>query len=355
MIQGVNRSSSEQAYRAVMLDSSSSIKDFSLDRKKYYRKYILSEDVEEDEKENQATKMGKIAETLLMEPDLFDEKFYMSACAAPPTGLMLEFVEGLYKASKEATDNEGNISAPFDELAKEAYIYSGFKLPIATILNKFIGSDAEIFYDEIRRVRAKKMVVVTTQDVTYGERIVETLKLSPVTKDIVNLVTSSRYTVQNQLQIEGFSVEGHLLKGMLDKVIFDHQEKTIQVYDLKCVWAVENFYEEYYLYRRAYIQALVYYFAAKYLTETNKALKDYTVNFPMFIICDSTNYYSPLVYTLDEQDMKDAMEGFEHKGRKYPGVKEIIQNLHWALENNIWAISRENYLNKGIVLIQSKK
>jgi hypothetical protein len=136
-------------------------------------------------------------------------------------------------------------------------------------------------------------------------------------------------------------------------VIFDHVEKTIQFYDLKCVWAVENFYEEYYLYRRAYIQAIVYYYAVLYLVETNKALKDYKVLLPKFIVCDSTNYYSPLVYTLDEGDLKDAFEGFEHKGRKYPGVKEIIENLQWALENNIWNISRANYAVNGHVNIKN--
>ena len=51
-------------------------------------------------------------------------------------------------------------------------------------------------------------------------------------------------------------------KSMMDKVVVDHEKRTVQVYDLKCVWAVENFYEEYYLYRRAYIQAFLYWQAA---------------------------------------------------------------------------------------------
>ena len=38
MITGTTKT--EELYRAVMLDSSSSLKDFSMDRKKYLRKYI---------------------------------------------------------------------------------------------------------------------------------------------------------------------------------------------------------------------------------------------------------------------------------------------------------------------------
>jgi hypothetical protein len=47
--------------------------------------------------------------------------------------------------------------------------------------------------------------------------------------------------------------------------------------------------------------------------------------------------------------MQEAFTGFEHKGRKYPGVKQIIEDLKWAIENNVWNISKENYLNNGLV------
>ena len=54
MIKG--QTNTEANYRAVMLDSSSSLKDFSLDRKKYYRKYILNEPI--NEKETSAATIG---------------------------------------------------------------------------------------------------------------------------------------------------------------------------------------------------------------------------------------------------------------------------------------------------------
>jgi hypothetical protein len=46
-----------------------------------------------------------------------------------------------------------------------------------------------------------------------------------------------------------------------------------------------------------------------------------------------------------------AEDGFEHKGRKYPGVRDLVKDLTWALENDIWNISRENYTKNGIVTI----
>jgi hypothetical protein len=347
------KTKTEANYRALMLDSSSSLKDFSMDRKKYYKKYILNEVVEE--KENHAANMGRIVETLLMEPEEFDNKFYLSACASSPTGLMLEFVEALYRHTRDATDESGKVTRPMNELLEDAYKDSGFKIKYEAVINKFIGSDAEIYYNEIRKVRTNNLTVISSQDITQAEKIVEELRTNFTTAHIVNLVNSINYSVINQFQIENYEVDGHMFKSMLDKVIVNHQSRTIEIYDLKCTWSVENFYEEYYLYRRAYIQAYLYYKAVESLTkDSNSEYYGYSVNYPQFIVCDSANYYNPLIYTLDESDMKDAYEGFEHKGRTYKGVKNIISDLKWTVENNMWNITRENHLSGGVINIKSK-
>lgn len=341
----------EAQYRAVQLDSSSSLKMFSENRRKYYKVYVLNEKPEEED--NKAATIGRVVETLLLEPEEFDNRFYMSSCVNAPTGLMLSFVEGLYKFTKEATNEEGRITKDFEEIAKDAYVYSGFKIKLDAVLSKFSGSDAEIFYKEIREVRSKGLTVITTEDVTNAEKIVAELKSNFVTSQVINLVDSARWEVKNQFQVEGYSVDGHLFKSMMDKMVIDHEEKTIQVYDLKCTWSVENFYEEYYLYRRAYIQAYLYWKAAFSLTlDDTSEIHGYKVLHPRFIVCDSTNYMNPLIYTLSNEDMDNAYYGFEYKGRKYPGVKNIIKDLNWAIENDIWNISRENYINKGVINIK---
>jgi len=50
--------------------------------------------------------------------------------------------------------------------------------------------------------------------------------------------------------------------------------------------------------------------------------------------------------------MNDAYNGFEYNGKKYPGVKDIILDLKFAKENDKWTISRNNFLNGGIVNIK---
>lgn len=341
----------EKEYRATNLDSSSSLKEFSLDRRKYYKKYVLNEKLTEEE-DSKAAIVGRVVETLLFEKDKFDDRFYMSSLAKAPTGLMLEFVESLYRHTMAATNSDGTIGVEFEELAKKAHAESGFKIGLEAVLKKFIGTDAEIYYKEIREIRVKGLTVVTTDDVTNAERIVEELKTNEITCGILNLVNSDRWNVYTQFQIENYEIDEFPLKSMMDWLVVDHKEKTIQVYDLKCVWAVEGFYEQYYLYRRAYIQAYLYKQAA-YEFKEREGLEYYNVLNPAFIVCDSINYYQPLIYTLNGDDMDDAYNGFSHKGVKYPGVKQIIADVKWAKENDIWNISRTNCLNGGIVNIKS--
>lgn len=344
MIQGETKT--EAQYRAIYLDSSSSLKDFSMDRKKYHKKYILNQVVEDEE--SKAATTGRLVETLLMEPHLFDEKFHISTCMSTPTAMMLDFVEALYKYTVEATTEDGMVTRSFEDMCKDAYADAGFKITLEAVLKKFIGSEAEIYYKEIREVRSKKLTVVTTKEIENAEKIVLELRTNPTTAELVNLVNDTQYSVFNQLQVEGYEVFGHMFKSMMDKVIVDHKSKTVQVFDLKCTWSVENFYSEYYLYRRAYIQGFLYHKAAEsWASEVGYG--DYEVLFPRFIVCDSTNYMNPLVYKMTQNSMDNALNGFEHNGRQYPGVAQLIEDLKWTLDNDVWNISRDNYINYGIV------
>ena len=340
----------EQEYRNIDMDSSSSIKEFSLDRKKYHRKYILKEEIKE--KDTQAVMMGQLVELLLWEPDLFDNKFYMSACTVVPTGLMLKFVEAMYVHTKAAENKDGVVDATFEEIATNAYEDSGFKIKLDAVIKKFSESDAMIYFEEICTVRSNNLQVVDPNDVSNAEKIVDELRTNPITAQIVNQVTDARYTVLDQHKVFGYDVLGHSVKSMMDRIIIDHENKTIQVYDLKCTWTVENFYREYYLYRRSYIQAYCYYTACEHLQNTNPLYKDYRVEFPKFIVCDSINYFSPLIYTLDSTDMEDAFNGFTYNNRNYPGVEKILENLQWALDNDCWNISKSAAEAEGIINIK---
>lgn len=342
MINGTQKT--EKEYREVPVDSSSSLKEFSMDRKKYYKKYILNERVDDDE--SKASIVGRLVDCLLLESEEFDNRFAMSSVGKAPTGNMEKFVNSLYRNRIENEEIE------FAEIAKIAYKDSEYKWTLDKVLEKFIGSDAEIYFNEMLEIKRKGLTVVTLDDIQNAEKIVNELKNNPFTSKIIGLETDERYTVQNQVKIEGFEIDELPMKAMMDKVVIDHKNKIIQCYDLKCVWSVENFLEEYYLYRRAYIQAYVYYQACQKIKE-DLELEYYTVEYPKFIVVDSINYFNPLIYTTNSKDMIEAYMGFEYKGKTYPGIGNIIKDITWARDNGIWNISRNNYLNNGVVNLKN--
>src|SRR6476620_12439664 len=172
MIVGTQKS--EKSYREVELDSSSSLKEFAANRIKYYKKYVLREK-EEDEEESKASTIGRICETLLLEKDQFDNRFYLSSVIKGPSGLMEVFVSSLLKYSKEPYEN-------FEEIARKAYKDSGYKISFEKVLEKFVGTDHEIFFRESLEVQSKGLTVVTLQDVQNSEKIVELLKTNQTTK-----------------------------------------------------------------------------------------------------------------------------------------------------------------------------
>ena len=345
---------SEKEYRDIPVNSSSSLKDFSMDRRKYYKRHILKDKKkEEDENETIAVTMGRLVETLLMEPERFDDQFYMSSCVNIPGGLMGDFITSLARRTLKATNKDGVVTRDFMDIAAEAHIDSKYKLSLETVIGKFTGTDAEIYFNELRTVQFNNLTVVNSDDVNNAEKIVKELKNNFITNAIVNLETGKDFEVLNQVKVSGISIDGLPLKAMLDKVIINHKKKTIRFIDLKCTWNVEKFFKEYYLFRRAYIQAFVYQQALISLTQDiHSDYYKYTVELPYFLVCDSINYYSPLIYTVSEKDIEDAYNGFEARGWKYPGVKDIITNLKWSLENDRWDISRENFENNGHVTLK---
>ena len=41
---------------------------------------------------------------------------------------------------------------------------------------------------------------------------------------------------------------------------------------------------------------------------------------------------------MTQKSINNAFDGFEYKGREYPGVAQLIEDLKWALENEKWKL-----------------
>lgn len=359
----INNGRTEEQYRALECDSSSSIKIFAEDRLKYYKKFVKSEYTEEED--SFAIIIGKLVDCILLGTEQeMDDKFYKSTIVSPPTGLILQFVEALYTRTMESLNEEGKVTRTMEDLTLDAYndvkfdkngVMVGFKKQsYEKTVEIFSAGDAITYYREIRAVRPNGLTVITSSMVDIANRVVDKLKSSINTYNI--FTPNADVEVHNQLKIDGFEIDNLPLKGMIDRTHIHHSDRVIQPYDLKCTWDVEDFYEQYYLKRKTYFQAYIYHQALlNGSIELGFDYSDYEILPPSFIVCDSANFYEPLIYKLSVEDLDDAYNGFNHKNRHYIGLKQTIEDLIWAKKEDMWNVSKENNENNGVVLLNSKK
>lgn len=353
----------EQEYRALEIDSYSTLKDFLEDRKKYYKKYILKEPVKEEE--SPYLVFGNVTDCLMFTPSLFEEKFCL-AVSQVPTGQYGKFVEEMVRITFNTLSESGEVTMRLEDIIEEAYnkckydrngnVVDFKRDGLDVVKQKFVGTELEMYYRQRREAFGKTIIEATTLE--NARRIVGELRSNEVTRHIMSLETDEQIVVHNQFpiigKIAGVMVGGadYPLKCLIDKLVIDHKEKAIFIYDLKTAWDNEGEFLNNYFKYRYYIQMAVYFYLVVEWKRQQPAIESYTVHYPSFIVADSSNYKNPLIYATTHENFQQGMRGFTIRGKYYPGVIKAVQDLIWHKETGIWNISKDNHTAGGIVRIQ---
>lgn len=168
------------------------------------------------------------------------------------------------------------------------------------------------------------------------------------TKKYFNNISEDEYF---QLKIE-FEYLGKNVKVILDKVNINHEEKTIQGLDLKSGSVnSDNFMSNFFKFKY-YIQGALYQKALEKLKEEN--FKDYTILPFKFIYLPTFNINNPKVFILTNKWIDAAWNGFKTtSGYAHRGINEIVEEIIWHIDNQIFNETREFYLNDEINLDDS--
>lgn len=345
MITGeLNREKTEKEYRAVPMLSASDLRLFNTDRKKFYKEKVLGEPRVEEY--NKSILIGNLVHCLLLEPHAFDSRYMLSVCEKVPGGMLLAFVESLYRHSVASMDEEKIVQADFSSLVQIAYEESGYKIKLEAVIKKF-EEDGKPYFDQMMEAYGKGLEIVCMDDINIANRIVEITKADPFVGGYFSNIENC------ELKAEGFLVDGVEMKMMADKIIADHEHETIQLIDPKVVFDNQNFFREYYLKKQAYIQGYIYYMGLKSgKIDLGFDYSKYVILPPIFVAIDSGCYYAPVQYRMTVGALKKAYEGFTEQGRDYRGVKETLEELNWAKETGNWTISKKAYDNQGIINLE---
>src|SRR5260221_9108712 len=155
----------EKDYRALDIDSYSSIKVFIEDRKKYYKKFILKEVVKEED--TPETRFGSLVDCLLFTPDEYEERYALSLSTLP-TGQYGKLVSELWKITQDCITANGTITRTLESMLEEAYTNLKFdkdgnivdfkRDSFDTVKEKFISSPLEDHYRQLRESHGKIII-----------------------------------------------------------------------------------------------------------------------------------------------------------------------------------------------------
>lgn len=350
----------EREYRRLERDSYSTFKDFMDSRRKYYRKHVQGLDDDDDLEDSSSIKFGNLLDCLLFSPQEFESRFVIADFNVP-TGQMLDFCNALWKRTKESTTEEGRVTREFVSLCEEAFNDVAFDsngnrvafkqkgMNLQKVIERFQVEGAN-YYEHLRNSNGR--TVIEAQDQENAEQNIRELRSNFATRDIINTVTSETKTVYNQLVIL-WEYRGVPMKSMLDKVIVNHEEKKIYIYDLKTAWNVDGFYYNY-LKLRYYAQVACYNGAIIHWAQEQN-LQDYEIVPMRFIVVDPFGQYNPLVYETTQEHLREAVHGFIANGKKYAGIREAADELKWCKRMGLWNISRANYEKEGLVTLNYKQ
>lgn len=345
---------SEKAYRALDLDSYSSIKVYVDNRQKYQKKYLLKQKVkEENETTNSDLRMGSLVDALLFTPDDLNEKFVLTKSAAP-TGVMMDFVINLYNRTLISTTEEGVVTRDIGSLLADAYEDTKFKDgeqvafkrkgdTLEKITERFLINKEGFDYYEDLRDRGGR-IVITDQELENANRTVTKLRNHEYTRQIINKTTSIGFTVYNQLILKG-SYRGLDVKCMSDLVHVDERSKIVYPYDLKTIWNPEKFDHNYLKYRY-YLQC------GLYTAMMKEYFQGYEVKPLSFIVADKIGNQDPVIYMAQEEHLKQALKGFTTNNITYEGLEKAVEDLVYHKTTNHWTSSSDVRKTGGMRMIK---
>lgn len=341
-------------YRKLDALNQSMLKLFDTDPVKFYNQFKLGKSVRE--KKSTALSLGSLIDFFVLackgdEAEFnsrFDEKFALYT-GVKGSGQVFDLVDYLMEETENCLNERGEITCSFETrfnaaMARVRADGKYKKKDDKYILDDF-KKDGEAYFDILMENIGKTVVDVSLMD---KARIVGNKLLhDPFTAFLFRHDDKDYFThfpIEWRYRLS--ETQSIACKSELDMLILDHDHRTIQPMDLKNTYDNESF-DYMYIKNSYYLQNAFYDKAVKEWAAENDMDK-YIVLPMMFIVGDtSSNNRRPLIYSTSSQDVVNGMYGFKLRGNHYRGVHDLIMDIAWAEENDIWNCSREAFNNKG--------
>lgn len=328
---------SEKEYRKYPAISQSSLGYLDQHPKYYYYK-VYSKHKEEEDKSH--FRLGSAIDTYLTDPSEF-HKLFVKAAGYCPTEKMNVLCKSFFKHF-----HINKLS--YEDAFLMAYQESGYKTSSKAIREKFESKANQAYVKEL--LRTKDKTLLTDEEYQMVRSVGDQLRTCKHTREYFNpdyQEEHKEYLYQFPLL---FRCQGKECKGLLDLLIIDHKNKTMQIVDLKHTGKSNLFFKKSFLQFRYYLQAAFYTYGLQYFKKrskmtVNRDLSGYAIENFMFVVAESKTYNLPLIFTCTDNDLKVGREGGYDAsyGRYYKGYLQLLDELKWHENTGNWDMPKEAY------------
>lgn len=269
----------------------------------------------------------------------FNQKFHISNLQNKPSDTIKSIINQVYDHVREIYGREIQTIDRYANAILDACNDHNYQSRWIdnTRISKVV--EAWEYWEDLKSAEGK--TVLSSEENDLISQIVMSIRTSPNTSKYFQ--TSKDIEVLYQLAIY-FPYQGVDCKALLDMVVINHKEKTIQPIDIKTMGDQSIYFPKSLRQRRYDIQAAFYTEALK----SKKVYDTYEILPFKFIVESTVNPGNPLIFTCSDELLKIGREGrvdeyvrifnvFDHRHEKLPEIKgfqQLIEDYKWYMEND---------------------
>lgn len=285
--------------------------------------------------------LGKLVDLILFEPEKFDEQFYVYN-GSKPTATLGDLADIILTNFNELPTKEQVL-----KIVRINNYWSNIKKE-PTLIGKFDTDEFWSYINEMMASRGKKLV--TSEEHMLAREMVAILQSHKYSKDIFDVAKEDE-EIYDQFDLE-FKYHNFLFRGIIDRLIINHTDKTIQIVDLKTGTPSGTQFLSSFMTYRYYLQEAIYSLGVDYIRSELQLSDEYDL-LPFKFAYLGKNDSVPLVYTVTDKWHNAAINGFTTKsGRTYKGLNELLDEIQWHLDNQLFDLPKEVYEHNGDLLIK---
>lgn len=279
--------------------------------------------------------IGGAVDTLLTQPETFNDKYYVSSVEKKPSDVVKSIIHQVHdNLSKDDLENSTDFEDYHSEILQSCIEHDycpTFKDD--TKVKKVL--EFKDYWNELIDSEGKMILSLEESDVVT--KIVKDINSSPLAKYFKPNEAPNGVDIQHQLPIL-FDIDDIGCKALLDIVIIDHNNKTITPIDLKTMSGNILDFPKSVKQRGYQIQAAWYTEALKQMCKSI-AIADYKIENFCFIVASTTEDQIPVMFQCTDKLLEEGKFGREEviiEGIKFNRVKgylDLIDDYKWYIEH----------------------